>query len=81
MLADHAVSLSSPTREPQRGLLLFVAIHVERWSAVLDICQAVNAKSATDATEAQLVASAVPFDSIIIAIARLDEATHIRFAA
>ena len=60
MLADHAVSLSSPTREPQRGLLLFVAIHVERWSAVLDICQAVNAKSATDATEAQLVASAVP---------------------
>jgi len=83
MLADNAVSLSSPTRDPQRGLLLFVASHVERWSAVLDICQAVNAKSVTGASEAQLVATAVPLmnkyieDAANAAIGEQDTLRHV----
>ena len=83
MLADHAVSLSSPTREPQRGLLLFVAIYVERWSSVLDICKAVNAKSALDDSEAQLIDRAVPLinkyieDAAIVAIGEQDTLRHV----
>jgi NPCBM/NEW2 domain/FecR protein len=58
---DHAVSLSSPIRDPQRGLVCFIATFAESWSSVLRIrAQVIKQLGTRLTTEAVGISAAIP---------------------
>ncbi len=60
-MSTNAFSVSSPRRDPHRGLLLFLATYLESWDAVLAIQQAVFSECDGETpTEHDYISVAVP---------------------